>query len=95
MLQAVGGYFSKIMRLELTKLLIRRKVILVEGWTESDVMDRDQKSNQSLGPLNWEGYRVVVSAITEAILDSIIYKRLADAGFDITSQIENQCHNLE
>ena len=81
--------------LELTKLLIRRKMMLVEGWPESDVMDRDQKGNLALGPLNWEGYRVVASAITEAILDSVIYKRLADAGFDITSQIENQYRSLE
>jgi hypothetical protein len=81
--------------LELTKLLIRRKMILVEGWPECDVMDRDQKGNLSLGPLNWEVYRVVAGAITEAILDSVIYKRLADAGFDITSKIENQYRSLE
>lgn len=81
--------------LELTKLLIRRKMTSVEDWPEADVMDRDQKGNLSLGLLNWEFYRVVAGAITEAILDSVIYKRLADAGFDITSKIETQYCSLE
>jgi len=81
--------------LELARLLLLRQMVLMEGWPESDVMDRDQKGNLSLGLLNWEGYRVVAGAITEAILDSVIYKRLADAGFDITSQIENQYRSLE
>lgn len=81
--------------IELTGLLFRRRMIILEGWPEADIADRDADGNLSLGPFNWEGYRVVAVNITETILDIEINERLIRSGFNTKSRINSQLHELE
>ena len=81
--------------IELTSLLFRRRMITQEGWPEADIADRDSNGNLSLGPFNWEGYRVVAVNITETILDIEINERLLRSGFNTKSRLNNQLHELE
>jgi len=81
--------------IELTSLLFRRRMITQEGWPEADVADRDANGNLSLGPFNWEGYRVVAVNITETILDIEINERLIKSGFNTKLRINRQLSELE
>ncbi len=81
--------------IELTRLLLRRRMVIDEGWPEADVSDRDTNGNLSLGPFNWEGYRVVAVTITEVILDMEINERLSTNGFDTKPRINSQLRDLE
>lgn len=81
--------------IELTSLLLRRRMITQEGWPEADVADRDANGNLSLGPFNWEGYRVVAVNITETILDIEINERLTKSGFNTKLRINKQLGELE
>lgn len=81
--------------IELTSLLFRRRMITQEGWPEADVADRDANGKLSLGPFNWEGYRVVAVNITETILDIQINERLIESGFNTKLRINKQLNELE
>lgn len=81
--------------IELTRLLLRRRMVIEEDWPEADIRERDANGNLSLGPFNWEGYRVVAVTITETILDFEINERLLKNGFNTQLQINSQLSNLE
>lgn len=81
--------------IELTSLLFRRRMITQEGWPEADVADRNANGNLSLGPFNWEGYRVVAVNITETILNIQINERLIKSGFNTKLRINKQLNELE
>lgn len=70
-------------------------MIVEEDWPEADICERDANGNLSLGPFNWEGYRVVAVTITETILDFEINERLLRNGFNTQLQINTQLSNLE
>lgn len=81
--------------MELTRLLLRRRMVIEEDWPEADIRERDANGNLSLGPFNWEGYRVIAVTITEVILDFEINERLLKNGFNTQLQIKSQLSNLE
>lgn len=81
--------------MELTRLLLRRRMVIEEDWPEADIRERDANGNLPLGPFNWEGYRVVAVTITETILGFEINERLLKNGFNTQLQINSQLSNLE
>jgi len=81
--------------LQLMRVLLKRKMAEEEGWPIADVLDQSAEGNLSLGAINWEGYRVVAEAITDAILGVEIERRLREMGMDTESKTKRQIAKLE
>jgi hypothetical protein len=81
--------------LQLMRVLLKRKMAEGEGWPIADVSDQSTAGNLSLGAINWEGYRWIAEAITDAILGVEIERRLQEMGMDTQSRTKQQIAKLE
>jgi len=80
--------------LQLMRVLLKRKMVKEEGWPIADVSDQSTAGNLSLGAINWEGYRWIAEAITDAILGIEIERRLQEMGMDTRSRTKQQIIKL-
>ncbi len=81
--------------LQLTRVLLKHKMVKEEGWPIADVSDQSAAGNLSLGAINWEGYRWIAEAITDAVLGVEIERRLREIGMDTRSRTKQQIIKLE
>jgi hypothetical protein len=71
--------------LRLINILLKANIVDKEGWPYADIVDPDTTS-LSLDVINWEAYRVVATAITDAILAVEFHRRLQ--GTDLDSRLQ-------
>ncbi len=77
---------------ELTRMLIKHS-LFQEGWPCAAVKERDDSGQLALF-LNWEGYKIIARAVTEAVLGLIeINGVLKELGFNVQEELEarNSC----
>jgi hypothetical protein len=83
--------------LHLINVLLKASIVDKEGWPYADILDPDTKASLSLDIINWEAYRAVADAITDAILSVELHRRLQGTDLDTRRQalMDRQIRELE